>query len=130
MAIYSDALRLCNAPPTFENLMEQVLATIPCNKCVVYLDDIFVHAADFHGFLANLLKLHPKNCDLLQREVKFLGHVVGGGEVAADPAKVVAVQHWVTFKDLSELRSFVGLTSYYRRFIKDLATVASPLHAL
>lgn len=96
MAIYSDALRLCNAPPTFENLMEQVLATIPCNKCVVYLDDIFVHAADFHGFLANLLKLHPKNCDLLQREVKFLGHVVGGGEVAADPAKVVAVQHWLT----------------------------------
>lgn len=85
--------------------MEQVLAKIPRNKCVVYLDNLLVHAANFLGSLVNLcmvllailqadFNLHPKNCHLPQRKVKFLGHLVrgrssqGGGDSAlADPQR-------------------------------------------
>lgn len=77
---------LCNALPTLERLMEQLLATIPRNKCVVYLDNLLVHAVDFHGSLVKVLlaiwqvglKLHLKKCHLLQWAVKFQDYVVGG----------------------------------------------------
>lgn len=124
---------LCNSLPTFERLIELVLAT----KSL----DVLVHAADFQGSLQKLwevllaiqqagLKLQPKKCHLLQQEVKFVGHVVGDEGVATDPGKVVEVQHWPNPKNLFKLRSFVGLDYYYQRFIGDFSTVASPLHHL
>ena len=78
---------LCNAPATFERLIERVLADVPQNRCVVYLDDLLVHTTDFGGLLHQIfldirgagLRLSPKKCDLLWREVQFLGHVVGAG---------------------------------------------------
>lgn len=80
---------LCNAPTTFELLMERVLDDIPRSCCVVYLDDLLAHAADFPGALQNLrdilqvirqagLRLNPKKCHLFQRKVSFLGNVVSG----------------------------------------------------
>ena len=132
---------LCNAPATFERLMERVLAHIPRNQCVVYLDDLLVHATDFERALVNLrqvfsairgagLRLHPKKCNLLQRETKFLGHVVGPNGVGTDPAKVEAVRNWQVPRSVGEVRSFLGLASYYRRFVRDFASTASPLHRL
>ncbi|KAJ8348857.1 hypothetical protein SKAU_G00274460 [Synaphobranchus kaupii] len=78
---------LCNAPATFERLMDRVLAAVPRSRCVVYLDDLLVHASDFQQALANLtdvlaairqagLRLNPKKCQLLRRETAFLGHIV------------------------------------------------------
>uniref|UniRef100_A0AAV2LAF7 Gypsy retrotransposon integrase-like protein 1 n=1 Tax=Knipowitschia caucasica TaxID=637954 RepID=A0AAV2LAF7_KNICA len=91
---------LCNAPVTFELLMERVLADIPHSHCVVYLDDLLVHASDFSKALGHLtgvfairhagLRLNPAKCHLRQRETTFLGHVVSAEGVATKPEKVAA----------------------------------------
>ncbi|KAJ8349818.1 hypothetical protein SKAU_G00249480 [Synaphobranchus kaupii] len=132
---------LCNAPATFERLMERVLAAVPHIRCVVYLDDLLVHASDFQQALANLtdvlaairqagLRLNPKKCQLLRRETAFLGHIVSEWGVATDPSKVAAVRDWPVPGNVDELRTFLGLASYYLRFVRDFATLASPLHRL
>ncbi|KAF7643856.1 hypothetical protein LDENG_00232190 [Lucifuga dentata] len=132
---------LCNAPATFERLMERVLAQIPKSHCVVYLDDLLIHATDIEGALGNLhqvfeaiqgagLCLSPKKCSLLRWEAKFLGHVVGAEGVATDSAKVEAVKDWPVPQSVNEVRSFLGIASYYQRFVHNFATIASPLHRL
>lgn len=115
----------CN---TFEQLMERVLADVPRNHCVVYLDDLLVHANSFNKALSNLhevftairqagLWLNPTKCCLLMRETKFPGHVINASVVATDLEKVAAVRDWPTPANASELKSFLGLASYYRRFV-------------
>ena len=132
---------LCNAPATFQRLMEAVLAGLARNVCVVYLDDILVMGATFAEHLVNLsrvltrlreagLRLKPTKCHLVQEQVEFLGHVVSATGVSADPEKVEAVKNYPIPTDLKKLRSFLGLASYYRRFIAQFSTVAGPLHAL
>lgn len=132
---------LCNSPATFERLMERVLGPTPRSACVVYLDDLLVHAATFAEALSNLrlvleriqaanLRLSPKKCHLLQQEVRFLGHVVGPAGVSTDPEKVIAVRDWPTPTSTKEVRSFLGLASYYRRFVHAFADKARPLHQI
>ena len=132
---------LTNAPAEFERIMEQVLRGLQWEKCLVYLDDIIIHGHDFQTALDNLkavfdrigaanLKLKPKKCNFFQKRVAFLGHVVTPDGVACDPAKTEAVSNWLTPQTVTEVRSFLGLASYYRRFINGFATTASPLTAL
>uniref|UniRef100_A0A8C6P9U8 ribonuclease H n=1 Tax=Nothobranchius furzeri TaxID=105023 RepID=A0A8C6P9U8_NOTFU len=132
---------LCNAPATFERLMERVLVIVPRSRCVVYLDDLLVHGGDFDSALSHLsevfsairragLRLNPAKCRLLTRETTFLGHVISAQGIVTDPAKVAAVRDWPTPSNVKELWSFLGLASYYRRFIKGFATTANPLHRL
>ena len=108
---------LCNAPATFERLMERVLAGLPWSVCLVYLDDIIVHVRTFKGKLESLrqvfeclrkakLKLSPSKCHLFCQQVKYLGHVVSREGVAVDSSKVKTVQSWPRPKCLAELRSF------------------------
>ncbi len=76
------------------------------------------------------MKLKPSKCNLLSRKVHFLGHVISEGQVGTDPAKVEQVVHWPTPQNVGEVRSYLGLVSYYRRFIPQFSEVAAPLHAL
>jgi hypothetical protein len=132
---------LCNAPATFERLMEYVLAGLQWEICLVYLDDIIVFADTFEEHVARLgtvltkvheagLKVSAKKCHFFQEKVAFLGHIVSPEGVATDPAKVEAVHKWPQPRNVHHVRSFLGTCSYYRRFIKGFATIAKPLHQL
>ena len=129
---------LANAPATFSRLMEMVLRGINWERCLVYLDDIIVFGRNFDQALANLvqvferlkqagLRLKPSKCSLFQTSVKFLGHMVSKEGVACDPEKIDCVRDWKTPKCVTEVRSFVGFASYYRRFIPYFAFIAAPL---
>lgn len=76
------------------------------------------------------LKLKPAKCSLFRRQVAYLGHVVTEDGVATDPAKVQKMQEWPAPASLQEVCRFVGLASYYQRFVRDFASIAEPLHAL
>ena len=130
---------LCNA--TFQRFMESVLMGLARERCIVYLDDILVMGRTFEEHLANLrtvfsrlanagLKLKPSKCELVHREVKFLGYVVSAHGISADPKKVSAVIDVPKPKDLKALRAFIGLTSYYRRFVPCFSMVAQLLYQL
>lgn len=108
---------------------------------MAYLDDIVVIGNSFEDQVANLskvferinsanLKLNPKKCILFQKEVEFLGHVVNEDRVSTDPDKTQVIREWVVPKNVTEVRSFLGLCSYYRKFIRNFASVAKPLHKL
>ena len=132
---------LCNAPATFQRLMETVLAGLARERCIVYLDDILVIGRTFEEHLRNLrevferlrqfgLRLKPSKCHLAKRQVTYLGYNVSVEGISADFSKVDAVKRFPTPNDVSSLRSFLGLASYYRRFIPGFSKVAEPLFAL
>lgn len=120
---------LCNAPATFERLIDKVLAGIPRQVCLVYLDDILAHGSSFQAALGALrlvlqrvaaagLKLHPDKRRFMRKEVEFLGHRLGGEGISTLEEKVHAVRDWPTPTDQRQLKSFLGLASYYRRFVQ------------
>ena len=132
---------LCNAPVTFQRLMETVLARLAQTSCMVYIDDILVVGETFEDHLLNLrkvfdqlqkagLRLKPTNCHLGKPQVEYLGYIVSVQGIAADPKKVQAIKSFPVPANLKTLRSFLGLASYYRRFIPHFAAEANPLHAL
>ena len=132
---------LCNAPATFERLMETVLRGLSWETCLVYLDDVIVLGKSMKDHLKNLeqvfqrlreanLKLNPKKCSLFRRKVRFLGHVVSSEGVSVDPEKVAAIREWPVPKDKHDVRSFLGLCTYYRRYVLGFANIAKPLTRL
>ena len=132
---------LCNAPATFQCLMDSVLAGLQWSACIVYIDDIIIMGRSFEEHLQNLqqvferlrvagLKLHPGKCQFLQKEVYFLGHIVSTHGITPDPQKTSKVKEWPTSTTVKEIQQFLGLANYYRRFIQDFATIAKPLHRL
>ena len=114
---------LTNAPATFERLMEQILICLPLTLCLVYLDDIIVHACSFQDELDRLrevlgrlrkanLKLNPKKCHLFRDEVSYLGHIIGRDGIVTDLVKVETVAKWPVPQNIKEVRSFLGIYSY------------------
>ncbi|GFW36871.1 retrovirus-related Pol polyprotein from transposon 412 [Trichonephila clavipes] len=132
---------LCNAPATFERLMETVLKGLTFEACLIYLDDVIIGGRTFEEHLQNIrkvlsklsdanLKLNPSKCKFFQKEVNYLGHIISAEGVRTDPEKVSAVKNWKRPENLRELRSFLGLCTYYRKFVKGFSNIARPLHKL
>ena len=132
---------LVNAPATFQRLMEVALTGLARGGCHVYLDDVLVFGKSLEEHNRNLnqvleriraagLRLKPKKCRIAQLTVEYLGHVVSAQGVQTDPKKLQAMAQYPTPTDVKSLRSFLGLTSYYRRFVPAFSRVASPLYAL
>ena len=132
---------LCNAPATFQSAMNRMLAPFLNSFVTVYLDDILIfskNAEDHARHLRLVLDVLRKNqlhvklskCEFWRSEVKYLGHIVGSDGIRMDPKKVDAIRNWPVPKDMTELRSFVGLANYFRRFIAHFSSLAAPLTSM
>ncbi len=132
---------LCNSPGTFQRLMEACLGEANFDLLLIYLDDILVFASSIEEHIKRLeyvfcrlkehgLKMKPTKCHFFQREVKFLGHVVSENGIFTDPDKTKTVKEWPRPQTERQLRQFLGLAGYYRRFVKGFSQIAAPLHSL
>jgi hypothetical protein len=129
---------LTNAPSTFMRLMNHVLRAFIGKFVVVYFDDILVYSKDLNEHIEHLRyvfdvlkyeKLHAnfKKCNFCMEKVVFLGYVVTTTGIEVNEEKVKAIKEWPMPKSITEIRSFHGLASIYRRFVKDFSTLAAPL---
>ncbi|KAG1933728.1 interleukin-1 receptor accessory protein-like 1-A [Pimephales promelas] len=132
---------LCNAPATFQRLMQRCLGSMVHDFLLIYLDDVVVFSPDFDSHLHHLeqvfwrlhehgLKLQPRKCKLFQQQVTYLGHVISNQGVATDPQKTAVVKEWPVPQTIKQVRSFLGFAGYYRRFIHGFSQIAAPLHTL
>jgi Reverse transcriptase (RNA-dependent DNA polymerase) len=119
---------LTNAPAAFMDLMNRIFRDLLDSTVVVFIDDILVYSGSYEEHSEHLRvvlqrlrdhKLYAKlsKCEFWSDQVSFLGHVISGEGVAVDPEKVRAVMEWSQPKNISEIRSFLGMAGYYRRFI-------------
>ena len=129
---------LANSPATFQSVMNKIFAPHLFKFCVVYLDDIMIYSktpAEHLQHIETVLKVLREQrfyaklskCTFNQSEVKFLGHIVGRDGLKVDPAKIEVVKNWPVPKDATQVRQFVGLTNYFRKFIKNYSSIAAPL---
>ena len=136
---------LTNAPAVFQRLMQQVISCLNPEDgpefVSVYIDDIIVFSRSLSDHLRHLqkvferisevgLKLKPAKCKFVQNELEYLGHIVSRNGLKTTPRLVEAVREFPTPKSVQETRRFLGLSSYYRRFISNFLKIAQPLHNL
>ncbi|KAM0043609.1 putative nucleotidyltransferase, Ribonuclease H [Helianthus debilis subsp. tardiflorus] len=129
---------LMNAPATFQSVMNDIFCPLLRHKVVIFFDDILIHSPDWESHLVDLkevfsilfshhFKVNPDKCSLGQRSIDYLGHIINGEGVTMDPAKVAAVVDWPIPTTLKALRGFLGLTGYYRKFVRNYGSIARPL---
>ncbi|KAL4585882.1 hypothetical protein LXL04_010509 [Taraxacum kok-saghyz] len=132
---------LTNAPAAFMDLMNRVCSPMLDRSVIVFIDDILVYSKtkeEHERHLRELLEILRREhlyakfskCEFWLEEVQFLGHVVNKDGIKVDPAKIKAVKQWEAPKSPSEIRSFLGLAGYYRRFIENFSKIALPLTQL
>ena len=119
--------------------MEHVLVGLTWNITVPYIDDCIIFSETpeehikrlqqvFQRFWEAYLKINPTKCASFQTKIQFLGHVISQNGLEADPEKVKAVQNFPVPQNQTDVKLFIGLCSYYIRYIKNFATIARPLH--
>ncbi|WVZ82304.1 hypothetical protein U9M48_029580 [Paspalum notatum var. saurae] len=135
------AFGLTGAPGTFQFAVNGTLAPALRKFALVFFDDILVYSASYEDHLVHLRavfellqrdqwKIKHSKCKFAQRQVAYLGHVVSAKGVATDPAKIEAVLSWPIPSNVKELRSFLGLAGYYRKFVRHFGVIACPLNNL
>ncbi|CAL1379095.1 unnamed protein product [Linum trigynum] len=129
---------LSNAPSTFQSLMNEVFKPFLRKFVLVFFDDILVYSptieehmkhleAVFQTLRAHHLYVKKEKCSFLQSKIHYLGHLISPDGVAVDEGKIQAMLEWPQPKMLKALRGFLGLTGYYRKFIRDYGKIAAPL---
>ncbi|KAL0536747.1 hypothetical protein IC582_025707 [Cucumis melo] len=135
------SFRLTNAPAVFMDLMNRVFRKFLDTFLIVFIDDILIYSkteAEYEKHLCMVLqtlqdnKLYAKfsKCEFRLKQMFFLGHVVSKVGVSVDPTKIEAVTSWPRPSTVSEVRSFLGLAGYYRRFVENFSRIATPLTQL
>jgi hypothetical protein len=128
---------LTNAPGTFQRLMNYVLRSVIGKMCLVYLDDIIVFSKSKEEHLANLgrifdllkeadFKLGLSKYKFMRESVQYLGHVISANGITPDPEKIEILKNFKRLTSVVEIQSFLGLESYYHRFIKNFADIVHP----
>lgn len=129
---------LCNAPSTFQSAMNQIFAPYLHRFIIVFFDDILVYSRAMTEHLSHLRQvfdclsthqyfLKPSKCIFGRGTVEYLGHIVSSGSVQPGPSKIEAMEQWPTPSTIKQLRAFLGLTGYYRRFVRGYVGIAAPL---
>ena len=132
---------LTNSGASFQRLMGHILRGLEYRFALIYIDDIIIFSKSVEEHLSHLeevfkrlreanVKLNPKKCSFVKPIVKYLGHVVTPDGISPDSDKVRVVQDFPTPTNLKQLRTFLGLANYYRRFIRGFSHIARPLNAL
>ena len=129
---------LKNAPATFQRVMDNILRGIQNEKCLVYLDDIIIFSTSLQEHLENLktvfnrlrstnFKIQPDKSEFLRKEVSYLGHIITPAGIKPNPNKIEAIKKFPIPKTQKQIKSFLGLLGYYRRFIQNFAKLTRPL---
>ncbi len=132
---------LKNATSTFTRIMSEVFRELGSKFLKVFVDDLNVHSCSWDEHLQHLrmvlctlrgvnLKLNPNKCSFAAKSITFLGHVVSGDGTTFDPGKIEAVLHFPQPRTVTNVKSFLGLTGYYRKYVKGYARLAAPLFEL
>jgi hypothetical protein len=125
-----------NAPATFQRVMDNVLKELQGKVYFVYMDDIIIFSTSLQEHTSNLrlvfekrkcrFKIHLDKSEFLHKEVEFLGHVITPGGIKPNPKKMEAIKKFPIPKTVKDIKSFLGLLRYYRRFIKNFAKITKP----
>ena len=129
---------LNNAASTFQRTMEMALSGLQWITCLIYIDDIIVFGKNFEEHMSRVeevferikaagLKLKPQKCQMLQREVVFLGHTVSGDGVRPNPTNIEKIASWPKPKTAKQVKQLVAMGSYYRRYVRDFASIVRPM---
>jgi hypothetical protein len=128
---------LKNAPATFQRVMDNVLKDLQGKVCFVYMDDIIIFSTSLQEHTSNLrlvfeklrkcrFKIQLDKSEFLRKEVEFLGHVITPDGIKPNPKKIEAIKKFPIPKTVKDIKSFLGLLGYYRRFIKNFAKITKP----
>ena len=132
---------LCNAPATFQELMNKLFSKYLRQFVLVFYDDILVYSKSMAEHTKHLhlvltifrehnLKAKLSKCAFGQPQVAYLGNIITGSGVQTDPSKIQAITNWKTPKTLKQLRGFLGFTGYYRLYFSMYAVICQPLYAV
>ena len=129
---------LTNAPSTFQRLMNEVLVEFIGKFVIVYLDDILIFSRSKEDHLKHVelvlkklketkLKINLEKCEFCKTELVYLGFVISQGCLKMDPSKVDAILNWPTPQSIGDVRSFHGMASFYRKFVRNFSHVCAPI---